>query len=119
MLKLVFGLSLVLALLGCTTVNTRDITLEQAALADIATTAYALEHGARELNPLGFWGSSLLKGYYVYYLREDLERDQRSELDRFARSLWAGAAVNNAVTVLVPGLFSIWLGTLTFFLLYD
>lgn len=102
--RLVITVALVFALVGCTTIqtNTGVDRIYQAAIADTATTALALNQGARELNPLGFLGASIGKLVYLY-IRTDLTLEEQSRYDRIATSLWAGAAANNAVVLLVPG----------------
>ena len=105
--RLLITVALVFALvsvLGCTTIqsNVGVPRVYQAAIADTATTALALNNGARELNPLGFLGASIGKLVYLY-IREDLTLEEQLRYDRIATSLWAGAAANNAVVLLAPG----------------
>lgn len=102
---------LVLLLTGCASVPSP--TPEQAALADITTTAVALAHGAHELNPLGFPGTTIVKGMY-FAIRDDFALEKRAQVDRTVSSIWSGAAVNNIIQLLwapplffslVPGVF--------------
>jgi len=102
--RLLVTVSLLFALVGCTTIesNVGVPRVYQAAIADTATTALALSNGAHELNPLGFTGASIGKLVYLY-IRADLTLEEQLRYDRVATSLWAGAAANNAVILLVPG----------------
>jgi hypothetical protein len=93
-------LLLVLLLSGCTTLNLPKPSAEQAALADVGTTAYALSHGGVELNPLGYIGTTLVKGLY-FIKRDSLSAEQRAQADRIVTSVWMGAAANNLVQILL------------------
>jgi hypothetical protein len=107
-----------LLLTGCS--NLPKPTVEQAALADIGTTAYLLNHGGIELNPLGFAGTTALKGLFFYY-KDDMTPATRKESERIATSIWTGAAVNNLLQILwAPPLFwSIGLGVVVGIELYN
>lgn len=93
-------LLVLLLLCGCSTLELPKPTSAQAAVADIGTTAYALSHGATELNPLGFVGTTALKGYYFIH-RESLSKEERTRLDRITASVWGGAAVNNILQIML------------------
>ena len=95
---------LLLVLSACTTIE-RSVGIDrvhQAGLADTATTAWALSHGAHELNPLGFGGATVGKLVYLYK-RQELPEEQRLVYDRFATSIWSGAAASNALQLAAPG----------------
>jgi hypothetical protein len=100
---------LITTALGCATTNntTRDPTsldapaVYWAAGADTATTSIALHNGARELNPLGFWGATAMKLVYLSR-RNSLDADTRTRYDRIATSVWTGAAANNFVQIIAP-----------------
>jgi len=94
---------LALLLTGCASVPSPSP--EQAALADITTTAVALAHGAHELNPLGFGGTTIVKGIY-FAIRDDFTPERRAQADRTVSSIWSGAAVNNLIQIIwAPPLF--------------
>lgn len=91
----------------CITTLTACTTLEPvyiAAGSDIVTTGIGLSRGAVELNPLGFAGTTVGKVYYLEYIRPDLDPVVRDRYDRWTTSIWGGAAVNNAIQILVPGI---------------
>lgn len=95
---------LVFMLSGCSTIE-RDLAVDrvvQAGLADTVSTAVALNLGAHELNPLGFGGATVGKLVYLYKRRE-LSLEDRVRYDRFATSIWAGAAASNALQLAAPG----------------
>jgi uncharacterized protein YceK len=102
--RLLITVVLLFALVGCTTIqtNTGIDRIYQAVIADTATTAYALNQGGRELNPLGFAGATIGKFVYLY-IRTDLTEEERLRYDRVATSLWTGAAASNALQLVVPG----------------
>ena len=88
----------------------------QAGIADTATTAVALNLGAHEMNPLGFGGATVGKLFYLYK-RQELPEEERVRYDRFATSIWSGAAASNALQLAVPGSglllglgFGVWVG---------
>lgn len=102
---------------GCTTLNRPSP--ETSAIADIATTAVALSKGYTELNPLGFAGSTLFKGVYLYK-RDSLSPEERATTDRIASSLWLGAAVNNlAVLAGVVMPFNLFIGSIVALSVYN
>jgi hypothetical protein len=99
-------LTLVVSMLGCTTVPDSPGVppVYIAAGADTVSTAVALSgYSGRELNPLGFWGTTVGKGIYLFYLRERMTEPDRVSGDRWASSIWGGAAVNNVIGILFPG----------------
>jgi hypothetical protein len=108
-------LLLLVALLNGCAFNTAP-TVEQAAGADIATTAYGLAHGATEMNPLGFAGTTVLKGLVL--LNKEQFTDEQLHL---ATSVWSGAAVNNLVQIIWAPVFvySLGLGIITAIYLYN
>lgn len=93
-------LLLVLLLSGCSTLNLPKPSPEQAALADVGTTAYAISHGGVELNPMGFVGTTLIKGIY-FIKRDSLSEEQRAQTDRLVASVWMGAAASNLLQILL------------------
>ena len=96
---------LVFTVVGCTTIESAGGVprVYQAAIADTVTTAYAVNHGAQELNPLGFAGATAGKLVYLLYLRRDIAKEDQLRYDRLATSLWTGAATSNSVQILLPG----------------
>jgi hypothetical protein len=106
-----------LILFGCSTTITRP-SVESAAVADTVSTAIVLDRGGRELNPLGFAGTSIVKGIYLFGIRHELDQETRLATDRTAGSLWSAAAVNNMAQLVSPGLFGYYVGLAVFFLLY-
>jgi hypothetical protein len=89
-------------MLGCATVKDSDVpAVYLAAGADVATTSIALSNGAHELNPLGFWGTTLMKVVYLSR-RSSLDADTRASYDRMATSVWTGAAANNLLQIIAP-----------------
>jgi hypothetical protein len=91
----------VIALSACanTRITSRDL-VETAAVADVATTQYGLAHGARELNPLGFAGTSLAKLYYFSVLRPGYDPETQLRMDRYLGGTLTMAAVNNLVQII-------------------
>lgn len=92
-------LLVILSLTACTSMN-RPSPYASAA-ADIGTTAAVLNNGGVELNPLGFWGTTLLKGAYLLGVRPYIPEKERAEGDRVTASLWLGAAANNLTVLLL------------------
>lgn len=101
--RLASGIIIVLALAGCTTVTVTRPSVEAAALADITTTALVIQAGGHELNPLGFLGTTALKGLYIAVVRPELDSSTQSRSDRWASSIWTAAAANNLVQLVLPG----------------
>ena len=107
--KLIAAVVVFLLICGCTTTarggdSSPVITPETAAIADIITTDIALQQGARETNPLGVGGALVAKGVYLFVLRPTLTESQRKDSDQLASSVWIGAAANNLVVILLPGI---------------
>jgi hypothetical protein len=69
-------------------------------VADVATTYIVLSSGGRELNPLGFWGTTAAKLYYLYGIRPGYTDQQREYTDRYFSSALTGASVNNVVQII-------------------
>jgi hypothetical protein len=101
-MKLIYTILVLAAvcLSGCSALNIARPSAEQAAVMDVTTTAVGLSQGARELNPLGVTGTTLIKLYYFTVLRDQYTPAQRAETDRWLSSLFTGAAVNNVVQVI-------------------
>mgnify|MGYP003333387159 FL=1 len=70
-----------------------------AAALDTATTALALAQGARELNPLGFWG--VLAGKITYFALAPPSIKQTYE--RTASQIWTTAALHNLLQLALGG----------------
>ena len=110
------------SILGCASIDTTDKHVPAvywAAGADTATTGIALANGARELNPLGFWGATAMKVLYLSR-RNSLDADTRAGYDRIATSVWTGAAANNLLQILspVPLLYSVTVGFMVGYTIY-
>ena len=70
------------------------------AATDTLTTVYALAHGARETNPLGFGGATLAKIIYLAKFRPPESAPQaRADADRLVSSVWWGATINNLAVI--------------------
>jgi hypothetical protein len=89
------ALLVVILLTSCTTVPTA----KEAAVMDVATTSYGLAHGARELNPIGFAGSTVLKLVLLVKM-DNMAAEERADISRIVSSLWTGAAVNNIIQII-------------------
>lgn len=74
-----------------------------AAALDTATTALALAQGARELNPLGFWG--VLAGKITYFALAPADFKQAHE--RTASQIWTTAALHNLLQLALGGTASV------------
>jgi len=81
-------------------------TAREGAVYDTVTTVYAVEHlGARELNPLGVWGTILGKVLLISYYQHRPPAEQAS-FDRRAGAFWTAASVSNLVQIMAaPGIF--------------
>ena len=89
-----------------------------AAILDTVTTSIALSQpGVTELNPLGFAGSTIMKGLAFYYMK-DAEEKEKKDLERLASSLWTAAAVNN-IAVIMGSSIALPLGIISFLILKD
>jgi hypothetical protein len=73
--------------------------LETAAALDIVTTAIGLSNGARELNPLGFGGTTAVKLILIPYVNSIEDEAQRKETQNFLSSILTGASVNNVLAI--------------------
>lgn len=93
-------LVLYIGLVGCSSIALSPV--QQAALADNASTAIALRQGLPELNPLGFPATVLIKISVIEWAKTQPEQD-RQVVERVATALWAGAAVNNFAAVIGGG----------------
>jgi uncharacterized membrane protein len=94
MLRSLYTTVALLFVTGCSTVPIAPI--EQAALADNITTVIAHSQGLRELNPLGFPATIVLK-LAVIESRQYLSEPHQAVVDRTAVAIWTGAAVHNTV----------------------
>jgi hypothetical protein len=99
-LKLIAVVVVAVGLLGCTSLGISRPSVETAAVADVATTYISLSSGGQELNPLGFWGTTAAKLYYLYGLRPDYTEQERLDMDRYVSSALTGATVNNVVQII-------------------
>jgi hypothetical protein len=101
-MKLIYTILVLAAvcLSGCSALHIARPSAEQAAVLDVTTTGIGLGQGARELNPLGFTGTTLIKLYYFRVLRPEYSEQARAETDRWLSSLFTGAAVNNVIQVI-------------------
>jgi hypothetical protein len=101
MSKFFLSILLVITILSSGCANIQSLSrVEASAIADESTTILALSRGGHELNPLGFWASTGVKGYYLFVVRPGLNDIQREQVDRVTSSLWSGAAVNNLVQLI-------------------
>ena len=97
--RTLISISLSLALLtGCANISRPPVTV--AAAMDSVTTYVGLQHGAVELNPMGFAGTNLAKLYYLYHLRPGSSQLEQEDMDRTLSSLFLGAAVNNIIQLI-------------------
>ncbi len=94
MLKSLYTIAALLTVTGCAAVPIEPIT--QAALADNITTVIAHSQGYRELNPLGFPATVVIK-LAVIESRQYLSEPHRAMVDRTAVTVWSAAAVHNTV----------------------
>jgi len=89
-----------------------------AAILDTVTTSVALSQpGVTELNPLGFAGSTIMKGLAFYYIKNAEEKEKKN-FERIASSLWTAAAVNN-IAVIMGSSIALPLGIISFLILKD
>jgi len=98
--RIIVGLVIAHSLLGCTSIGISRPSVEVSAAMDVGSTYLALERGGVELNPLGFWGTTLAKAYYLYCLRPTLNDSDRARWDRTLSSAWLGAATNNIIQLI-------------------
>lgn len=73
--------------------------VEAAAALDIATTAIGLQNGARELNPIGFAGTTAVKLLIIPYINSIEDKDERKDAQNFLSSMLTGASVNNVLAI--------------------
>jgi len=100
MKNILIALTLV-TLTACSTTGVRPPTMTEAVVADTATTAIALAHGATELNPLGLAGAVLGKVAVFAVTESGAVPDQQAkDIKRYASAVWTGAAVNNLIQIL-------------------
>lgn len=69
--------------------------LKQSAMIDTATTAAALVDNAKELNPLGFIGTSAIKAIMIQN-EEKFDNSTKATIS----SVWTGAGANNMMVLL-------------------
>lgn len=75
--------------------------IETASILDTATTAIAINNGARELNPLGFPVATAIKFLILIpYVNNIEDEAQRKNTSNFFSSVFTGAAVNNVAVML-------------------
>ena len=113
-------LSILLALVlsACSTLDRT----ESAALADFTTTEVGISHyNLREVNPIGFLGTSLAKLYVIYVRRPTLSTEDRNTQDHITQSIWFGAAANNLAQYIysVPFLIPPAVGVMVGFYVYQ
>ena len=100
-MRLIIAILFVMLVSACSTYPTA----REGAVYDTVTTVYAVEHlGARELNPLGVWGTILGKVLLIsYYDNRPLE--EQATFDRRAGAFWTAASVSNLAQILAaPGI---------------
>ncbi len=73
--------------------------VEVAAALDIATTAIGLSNGARELNPLGFAGTTAVKLLIIPYINSIEDEEKRKDSQNFLSSMLTGASANNILAI--------------------
>lgn len=73
--------------------------VEAAAALDIATTAIGLQNGARELNPIGFAGTTAVKLLIIPYINSIEDEEKRKDSQNFLSSMLTGASVNNVLAI--------------------
>jgi ABC-type Fe3+-hydroxamate transport system substrate-binding protein len=101
-MRLIIAILFVMLVSACSTYPTA----REGAVYDTVTTVYAVEHlGARELNPLGVWGTILGKVLLISYYNDRPPAEQAS-FDRRAGAFWTAASVSNLVQIMAaPGIF--------------
>ena len=100
MLRTITALVTVLIVTGCAVTNTvKEYPLESAAVADTASTLWALNNGYAEANPLGFPATIAIK-IAVIALKDQLTACDRNSVEQWGTGLWMGAAVNNSLLAL-------------------
>jgi hypothetical protein len=104
--KVIIVLTVILytSITGCVTIDRAIRDPYIAGVADVVTTEIGVAHGLVEMNPIGPLGAYMFKGLYLFVLRPDLTEQERVENDRIATSLWWGAAVNNFISLVAPGM---------------
>lgn len=75
-------------------------TLTEAAALDVVSTVAAVAEGARETNPLGLVGSTILKGLVL-----SREEEINDETKTIMSALWTGAGVNNIMVLFGAGFY--------------
>lgn len=97
----ILGILLCLISLNCYA-SEKEITptLLEAAIADTVTTQIGLNSGAIELNPIGFYGATIVKGILLFVINDKLEEDDKYFIEKAGSSLWMGGAVNNVFVIL-------------------
>lgn len=99
--------SLLLALATCLPITSHSmeaLSIETASILDTVTTAVALEHGARELNPLGFPAATAIKFFVLIpYVNNIENQEERKNTENFFSSVYTAAAVNNVMVMLGVG----------------
>ena len=117
----VFVLVILFLITGCATSTPLHRDSHWAAAADVATTSYGLNHGLREANPLGFWGTTAAKAAYLFLLRPQMDEAALRAADRMTSAFWWGASANNVLQIMFPHLFILGagVGVAVGFHLYD
>ena len=72
----------------------------QAAVADTASTVIGLNNGFVELNPLGFYGATIMKGILLFVVNDKFEGEDKILLEKAESSSWTGLAVHNTALIL-------------------
>jgi hypothetical protein len=74
--------------------------VEVAAAIDVVTTSIGLSNGARELNPLGFVGTTAVKLILIPYINSIEDEAERKDTQNFMSSMLVGASANNVLAIL-------------------
>ena len=100
-MRLIIAILFVMLVSACSTYPTA----REGAVYDTVTTVYVVEHlGARELNPLGVWGTILGKVLLISYY-DNRPADEQASFNRRAGAFWTAASVSNLVQILAaPGI---------------
>ena len=100
-MRLIIAILFAMLVSACSTYPTA----REGAVYDTVTTVYVVEHlGARELNPLGVWGTILGKVLLISYY-DNRPADEQASFNRRAGAFWTAASVSNLVQILAaPGI---------------
>lgn len=86
---------------------------------DIVTTKIGLNNGVIELNPLGLFGSTVVKGALLYYIESDDYEVNEKEI-KFINNLYTAAGLSNLTVLLLnPPLAATLVLVSTYYLILD